>query len=145
MKGRIAIVGGPLRGKSTYAAKLASLYRLPVYCGDPKSTVRVASPDVTYVPEGLPFRGAGGVADFIAREWLVLPGPWVVEGHAVARALRRYVMDGPPHPPADQIFVMVSGPYAAESERQRAMARAVETVWSQIKEHPFFRGKVEFV
>src|SRR5688572_22348560 len=88
--GRIIIVGGPSRGKSTLAHEF-HLQGYPVFCGDPKSTVLYQKPYTHYLPEGLSFSGEHGAAKWVADNWFTMKGPWVCEGHVMARALRRWL------------------------------------------------------
>lgn len=158
---RVVIVGGPRVGKSTLALKLVSALsfepggkRLPIYCGDPLSKVKEPMPGVTYLPEGLPFSGDGGSADWIARNWFQLPGPWVMEGQAMARALRRYMenTDGSMHGgyapfPCDRIIFMLT-PKVQQIEGQRTMGKGIETVWYGKDDkpgvEPYYRAITEY-
>lgn len=139
---RVIVVGGPSRGKSTLADRLHAETGAPVYCGDPASTVRYQYPYVRYLPEGLDFRGDRGCAAWIASHWLGMPGPWIMEGHAMARALRRYLAVSS-KPPADRIVVLDCPAHRAETPGQAAMHKAVMTVWRQVARHPALRGLVE--
>jgi hypothetical protein len=128
---RTIIIGGPSRGKSTLADEIRARSGAPVYCGDPASTVRYRYPYVTYLPEGLPFHGDGGGAAWIASNWLTMRGPWVIEGHALARALKRYLaVDGPC--PADRIVVLDCPAHRVETPGQARMHLGVMTTWSKI-------------
>ena len=128
---RVIIVGGPRTGKSTFASRLAA----PVYCTDPKIYVKEPLEAVTYGPEA----DWGEDSDWIANHWLRMPGPWVIEGHATARALRKYyeqslhVAGGEVPPPCDRIIVLTRQYYF--SEGQRRMHKGVMTVWDGIKYH----------
>lgn len=102
---RTVIVGGPFTGKSTMSLYLRALEDAPVFCGDPRSKVREAHPGVTYLPEGLPWGGPGGAAHYVAQEWLPRPGPWIIEGHVMARALALYMEEDRPAP-CDRIIVL---------------------------------------
>jgi hypothetical protein len=123
---RIVIVGGPLHGKSTLAASLG----LPVYCGDPRSTVREPRAGVTYLPEGLPMAGDDGPAQWIVDHWLTRPGPWVVEGWIMARTLRRWVQTRR-EKPCDRVIVLTT-PKVPQTPRQLSITRGVATVWQQV-------------
>jgi len=155
---RIIIVAGPRRGKSTLAAQLSGdkfepqpRPRVPIFCGDPLSTVKEPLPDVTYLPEGLPFSGDDGAAQWVADNWFSMPGPWICEGHVMARALRRWIGTCPPlqtemrkgktgyevvptkHQfPADRIIVLDRPGFGMPSKGQDAMHRGVMTVWRDI-------------
>jgi hypothetical protein len=96
---RIVIVGGPRCGKSWLAANLSlettegsgPLGTSSIYCGDPLSTVKDPMPTVHYLPEGIPYSGNEGAAAWIAEHWFSMAGPWICEGHVMARALQRYI------------------------------------------------------
>jgi hypothetical protein len=124
---RIVIVGGPMSGKSTLARQLRA-EGLPTFCGDPRSTVRAPEPDVTYLPEGLDW-SAG--SQFIVDEWFTMPGPWVCEGHVMARALRKHLERGVVSVPADRILVL-RGTHPHATQAQVAMTKAVRTVWREV-------------
>lgn len=134
---RVIIIGGPRRGKST----LAATFGHPVFCGDPLSKVKEPRKGVTYLPEGLPFAGDDGGAAHVAHIWFVWPGPWVCEGHVMARALRRW-LNGPnaKEAPCDKIIVLSSAKVET-SRGQDAMHLGVMTVWNEIAHN--FRAIVE--
>lgn len=144
---RTVIVGGPRCGKSWLARELANetteghgpLGTAPIFCGDPLSKVKEPMPTVHYLPEGLPFSGDDGAAQWIVDNWFRLPGPWVCEGHVMARALRRWLNaeeqygtdDG--HLPCDRIIVLENHhPMAKVTDGQRAMHKGVMKVWDEI-------------
>lgn len=128
---RVVIVGGPRRGKSTLADELGIR---PVRCGDPKSKVKQPLDYVSYLPEGLRFAGAGGSSDWVARNWFPLDGPWICEGHVMARALRRWMQteDGMP---CDKIIVLDRSAFGNVTPGQRAMHSGVMRVWREIAQH----------
>lgn len=134
---RIVIVGGPRCGKSTLARELRGA-GIPTRCGDPHSKVKEPEPGVSYLPEGLPISGEDGAAQWVCDNWLVKPGPWCCEGWVMARALRRWL--GWPREqrgvPADRIIVFTRHhPDATVTPGQRAMLKAVGTVWGAIRHH----------
>lgn len=129
---RTIILGGPSRGKST----LAESYKaqgVPVYCGDPASTVLYQKAGTTYLPEGLAFAGDGGGGDWVARNWFRMPGPWVCEGHVMARALRRWLSLGQVGYPADRIIVLDCPPHRYTGEGRERMHRSVIKVWREVE------------
>ena len=142
---RTVIVGGPLRGKSTLARELRdrSGGDVPVYCSDPRSTVREPLDGVVYLPEGLPFRGDHGAAAYVAKAWLTLPGPWIIEGHAMARALARYLRLYPDMVPCDRVIALLGLPYGVETTSQRRLAKHCETQWRNVAGHAALRGRVQ--
>jgi hypothetical protein len=146
MNQRIVIVGGPSRGKSTLAHELweQSFCQVPVFCGDPASTVVYQKGYTTYLPEGLEFAGDNGAAAWVAANWFTMPGPWVCEGHVMARALRRW---GAAHymgrdytrtgdgMPCDRIIVLDKPAHRPTTSGQEAMHKGVMKVWSEIAHH----------
>lgn len=124
---RIVIVGGPRSGKSSLAREFRAA-GLPTFCGDPRSKVKEPEHGVTYLPEGLPMSGDDGAAQWIVDHWMTRPGPWVLEGWIMARALRRWRRAWPP---CERIIVMRS-PVVEQTPGQLALTKAVATVWRSI-------------
>ena len=136
---RIVIVGGPRTGKSYLAQQIHRGMGAAVYCGDPLSKVKEPLPGVNYLPEGLPFDGDTGAAQWIVDNWFTMPGPWVMEGHVMARALRRWTgaeghsWDEPPLSPCDLVYVFEEQrPEIELLPGQVAMHKGVLRVWSEI-------------
>lgn len=136
---RTVIVGGPRCGKSWLANDLSletteghgPLGTAQIYCGDPLSKVKEPMPTVHYLPEGLPFSGDNGAAQWIVDNWFAMPGPWVCEGHVMARALRRWM--NVDCFPCDRIIVLENHhPLAEVTDHQRAMHKGVMKVWNEI-------------
>ncbi len=150
---RIVIVAGPRCGKSWMALELggadplmarANAYKgtLPIYCGDPLSKVKDPVRGVNYLPEELPFAGDYGAAQWVVDRWFAMPGPWICEGHVMARALRRWVSkeeriwsdsEGPPMSHFPRIIVLENQRDDCDvSPGQRAMHKGVMRVWASI-------------
>ena len=114
---RVAIAGWPRAGKSTLAERLGQEHGWPVYHAD----------------DTIPL-GRGPDAEEVAR-WLDRPGPWVVEGVAVARGLRAYRDRNPgKSPPIDRAILMLEArPEFLPLLKGRLMlGKAHDTVWAQI-------------
>lgn len=141
---RTVIVGGPRCGKSTLAESLRA-GGARVFCGDPRSAVKEVRDGVTYLPEGIPFGPDSSL--WIVRNWLPLPGPWVLEGHIMARVLRKWLKFATPtanHFPCERIVVFLEHhAEAVVTPGQRAMHKGVLTVWGEIANR--FRPIVEYV
>lgn len=126
---RIVIVGGPSRGKSTLAHELHTKHGTPVFCGDPRSKVVYTKPYTTYLPEGLDFAGDSGAAAWVAEHWFTMPGPWICEGHVMARALRRWSASCMP---CDRIIVLDREAHRETTRGQEAMHKGCMKVWNEI-------------
>jgi hypothetical protein len=131
LAGRVIIVGGPRCGKSTIARSYAAR-GVPVFCGDPAHLVKEPEEGVTYLPDGLTWSDG---SLYVAQHWFTLPGPWVCEGQVMARALRKWLRTPLP---ADHIILLRDHhPRAKPTPGQRAMHKAVMTVWREVA--PRFR------
>jgi hypothetical protein len=65
--------------------------------------------------------------------WLDEPGPWIIEGVAVSRALRKWREAHPGAlPPVDRVIYLAK-PLLALTSRQEAMAKGVRTVHDEIE------------
>ncbi len=117
---RIVIVGGPSTGKSTLAHRLTAPER--VRCTDELVGVLEWS------------EASAEVA-----RWFDEPGPYVIEGVATARALRKWLAA---HPDAslDAVIVLTGRPFAELSKGQAAMSKGVATVWNEIVVDVLKRG-----
>lgn len=123
MKKRVIVIGGPMAGKSTFAQKSG----LPHYCTDKASQSRDRYQATTYMPEQLDWSDQ---SDFIVSQWFSKPGPWVIEGVAAVRALRKWAAKYPNVLPCDEIIVLNSK--QSLTEGQLSMAKGVISIWSEI-------------
>jgi len=144
---RTIIVGGPRSGKSTLARDYRSR-GIPTFCGDPLSEVKEPESDVHYLPEGMGL-GPDVATRWIAENWFTLPGPWLMEGQIMARALRKWTLlrddrwRGAVPAPCDRIIVFREvHPLAQVTPGQLAMGKGVQTVWGQVEHH--FRAITEY-
>src|SRR5512135_3194838 len=115
---RIVIVGGPRTGKTT----LAGTFSLPVTHTD----------------------DFAALGDFSAQsakvaELLDLPGPWVLEGVTVVRALRKWFRAHPSGVPCDAIYGCWA-PKAPLSPGQFSLLRGCAKVWAEVEEELDTRG-----
>lgn len=118
---RVIIVGGPSTGKSTLAN----------YPRDFAAHVRCTDELV-------------GVLEWseVSAEvalWISEPGPWIIEGVATARALRKWLAAAPGQP-LDVVVVLMSHPFVELTKGQAAMAKGVATVWNEIAIDVLARG-----
>lgn len=109
---RICITGGPRTGKTTLAASLG------------ESAVVRHTDDL--------IRLGWSEASQAACEWLDEPGPWIIEGVAVSRALRKWRDQNPGKPPPVDRVIMLDRPHVAWNDGQRTMAAGVATVHAEI-------------
>jgi hypothetical protein len=86
---------------------------------------------VEYAPEGL---GMGSEASqYVVDHWFTLPGPWVCEGHIMARALRKWMAEHYPVMPCDRVIVFTEHhPEADVTARQAAMHKGVMGTWEDV-------------
>jgi hypothetical protein len=122
---RIVVVGGPNTGKSTLAHALGQ--------GLPEPTHQVRSTD-----ELVGVLEWSEVSAEVAR-WLDEPGPWVIEGVATARALRKWLAAHPGER-LDLTVVLLSKAFGETSKGQAAMGKGVATVWNEIVIEVLARG-----
>ena len=119
---RTVIVGGPGTGKSSLAESL--------------------SPAALHTDDLIDL--GWSEASAAAAVWFDAPGPWVVEGVATARALRKWLKAHPEGKPCDRIVFLLT-PIAEHTKGQRSMAKGVRTVWNEIADEIADRGvAVEF-
>lgn len=117
---RICITGGPKTGKTTLANRIADEY------GDHVGTTVAHTDDLIATHEW-------SAASLEVSHWLDAPGPWIIEGVAVSRALRKW-RDAHPgeRPPIDKLIVL-SHPWVQLTGGQAAMAKGVATVQADIE------------
>jgi DNA polymerase III delta prime subunit len=119
---RVLLAGGPGVGKSTRSAVLATELGCEARHTDSLRTT---------------FDWSGVSAEVAT--WFDAPGPWVIEGVAVPRALRKWLAAHPEGIPAD---VLYWGAVARvpTTPGQNAMAKGVATVWNEIRDVLLERG-----
>ncbi len=127
---RVVIAGGPRRGKSTIAEKLASDGRRYHHGEELKDRPEWA---------GLTEDEKWSAGSQLASEWLDEQGSWVCENVAMARALRKWLKRNPEGKPAD-VVVHLSGEVVDTVPGQEGMATGCETVWRQIRGELALRG-----
>lgn len=133
---RCVIVGGPQSGKSTIAAHLGAELGSPVYCTDPVRYVNEILKGVNYLPDDLDGLSPESTR-WIVDNWLTLPGPWIIEGVATARVLRKWLASNPEVEefPCDRVLTLVRPRRdVVLSGGQASMFKGVMTVWNEIAE-----------
>jgi hypothetical protein len=111
---RLLITGGPRTGKTTMAAKRATELGVT-----PQSTDDL-------IPLG--WSEASEAASYLFDR----PGPWVIEGVAVPRALRKWKARHPGEPPPYDELVVLTEPWVELSPRQAGMGEGVQTVLTEL-------------
>lgn len=140
---RICIVGGPRTGKTTLACTLFERERCNC------SGVRVVYGQTygmharecdAWLPDDIRLRHTDDLiahhdwsaASLEASKWLDEPGPWIIEGVALSRALRKWRDAHPGEPaPVDKI-IRLTVPHVSLTKGQTTMAKGEETVFSEI-------------
>lgn len=118
---RIIVAGGPRTGKTTYARELALATRAPL-----RST------------DDLIGQLSWSDASAEVARWLDEPGPWIIEGVAAVRALRKWFATHP-GAPADLVR-WASVARVARTPAQEAMAKGCATVWREVLPELVRRG-----
>jgi adenylate kinase family enzyme len=109
-----------------------------VICGAPRSgKTTLAGLQALHTDDLIPL-GWSEASEKVADDWMQRPGPWVIEGVAAARALRKYLAQHP-NKPCDKVIYMPT-PRTTPTPGQASMAKGVETVWQQIKGELQARG-----
>lgn len=116
---RICITGGPKTGKTTLANKIADEY------GDHTGTTVGHTDDLIATHEW-------SSASEEVSHWLDAPGPWIIEGVAVSRALRKWRDAHPGQRPTIDRLIILSHPWESLSKGQDTMAKGVATVQADI-------------
>ncbi len=106
---RLVIAGIPKAGKTTHAATFSC--------------------SVMHTDD-LIGMGWSEASEEVARKWLTQPGPWVIEGVASVRALRK-ALDASAAKPCDAVLYL-SAAHVELNAGQAAMAKGVDKVWREI-------------
>ncbi len=112
---RIAIAGGPRTGKTTLAQSLW----MP---GD-----KVLHTD------DLIHLHLWSEASQVVCGWFDEPGPWIIEGVTVSRALRKWHQQHPGQPPPLDKCIYLTKEYVPLNGQQSAMAIGIEVVHAEIE------------
>lgn len=119
---RVVIIGGPKTGKTTVANKLGARHKIPV----------------KHCDSLIGLRDWSGASSEIA-QWFAAPGPWIIEGVAAVRGLRKWLEDNPAGKPADVLLVMQKAKLP-RTDKQESMAKGADTIWREIAAEVRARG-----
>lgn len=115
------IAGGPRTGKSTFATTVGSQTGLLARSTD--SLIGTMSFKESYKA---------------VAEWFDFPGPWIVEGVAVAGALRHWLTYNS-GAPCSKVYWIESAKVDL-TDKQRTMTKGIQTVWSKVAARLKARG-----
>jgi len=71
--------------------------------------------------------------------WIEEPGPWVIEGVTVVRALRKWLAAHPTGAPADVLYVSEE-PKVRLTPQQAAMGKGFTKIWCEVSDELRARG-----
>ncbi len=111
---RVVLVGGPRTGKSIVAAIAGERYGRVVMWAD-----------------GLIGECAWSELSLRVSMRFDEPGPWIIEGTATVRALRKWLANNDGQLDAHVIYMPT--PVQVQSEGQAAMSKAVNTIYEEIR------------
>jgi hypothetical protein len=120
---KILISGWPKTGKTTTASEIGAALGVIVRSTD----------DLI----GLGWSEASEAA----AKWLDEPGPWIIEGVAVPRAVRKWLAANPGRPPSWDRFIVLEGPHVALTSGQTTMGKGIDTVLREIAAHAPWQGR----
>lgn len=123
---RRLVTGAPRTGKTSLGIKLAQGEGMRHLCTDPQD---LCPAGVAGTPLGLEWSAC---SEWVARHWLELPGPWVIEGVAVPRALRKWRAMHPDAPPPCDELIIMSEPFMALTTKQLAMGDNLHSVLDEM-------------
>lgn len=119
---KLVIAGVPRAGKTTLAAERRAQWPHPPcrgYGPEPRHT------------DDLIHLGWSGASDVVST-WFYLPGPWIVEGVAAVRALRKWLRANATSAPCDRV-IWLGSPRIALTPGQAALAKGCATVWREVR------------
>lgn len=132
---RICITGGPRTGKTTLAAAIGKELWMAAPVPDIGDCAGPLFRHTDDLIEELKHLGKDSWSEASRRvtEWLDEPGPWIIEGVAVGRALRKWREQNPGKaPPVDRV-IYLGDPHVELTPGQAAMAKGVATVHMEIE------------
>jgi len=113
---RTVVIGPPRAGKTTYANKRGKRERV----------------EVRHTDDLIGELDWSGVSERVASDWFAQPGPWIIEGVAAVRALRKWLRYHAEGKPCDEI-VLLEEPWVSLSDGQARMAKGCSKVWGEVE------------
>jgi hypothetical protein len=107
---RVVITGWPTTGKTALANQL----------GGGRST-----------DETIPL--SWSEASYVVSTWFDAPGPWIIEGMVIPRALRKWKERNPGLPPPVDRMIYLQRPHQRLTPGQMAMGKGLDTVLDEIR------------
>jgi broad-specificity NMP kinase len=120
---RIAVIGPPRAGKTTLAEAMSA-----------ELGVRVLHTDDLI--DKLEWSAA---SEHVASVWFAEPDPWIIEGVAVVRALRKWLAANAHGKPCDKIIAL-SKSWVSLTNRQAGMASGCASIWGAVRGPVLARG-----
>lgn len=108
---RVVIAGGPNTGKTTLADK-------------------IGRPNTQHTDDLIGTYDWSGVSAHVAESWMAQPGPWVIEGVATVRALRKR-MEATADAPCD-VLIWLTVAHESLTPGQDRMSKGCHTVYDEI-------------
>ena len=113
---RVVVIGAPRAGKTTYADARGQREGV----------------EVRHTDDLIGTLDWSGVSAHVASTWFAEPGPWIVEGVAAVRALRKWLRNNREGMPCDEVVVL-EHPWIALTAGQARMAKVCAKVWREIR------------
>jgi hypothetical protein len=120
---RIVIIGPPKAGKTTLGRSMAD-----------ETGVQLRHTD-----DLISELDWSGCSERIATDWFAEPGPWIIEGVAAVRALRKWLAANGQGTPCDEIIAL-SKSWVPLTNRQAGMASACAGIWGTVRGQLGARG-----
>lgn len=144
---RLIISGGPGCGKTFLAEQERTQRGLNHFlCTDTKAQAEKTGrshPKALYAPPSLDGDWSG-LSQWVADTWLCNRGPWVLEGVAAVRALRKWHNDNWSDAPPCEALIRLTQPMMPLTSRQAGMGDADDMRFSELlAEWPELRRVVE--
>lgn len=119
---QIIICGAPRTGKSTLAVRAGERYGLPVKFGD-----------------SLVGSHEWSDASLEVSTWIDDPGNWIIDGVVSVRAIRKWLNRNQTMS-LGALVVYLRDPIQVQTDKQRSMSKAIETIWREIEPELIARG-----